>query len=138
MCAVLQQPTAIEHAGTSPAFASLLRLFARSGLPLCGPRKSLEIVVSLLLPSPSSAHCHTDGRSPSKRQRSMDARSPRYINGQEPAVTRLEFGGTSVHLIKKCYSYRTECANLIYCRVCLSVQPFVSLCILYDAVVSYY
>lgn len=51
----------------------------------------------------------------------MDAQSPSHISGEDPAAMRLELSATSVHLIKKCYSYRTEYTNLIYCRVCLSL-----------------
>lgn len=51
----------------------------------------------------------------------MDAQSPSHISGEDPAAMRLELSATSVHLIKKCYSNRTEYTNLIYCHVCLSL-----------------
>lgn len=50
MCVALQLTTAIEHPGTSVAFARLSRCFARLGLAVRGTLQHSEIVVFLLCP----------------------------------------------------------------------------------------
>lgn len=116
-----------QQPNTSFTFCGLVRVLVGSVFPVCGTTESFEAVVSLLLLSPCS---HVGVRmdalpliltfSP-QREWSMGARSRNYISREDPAAMRLEFRATSVHLIKKCHSYRTECANLIYCPVCLSL-----------------
>lgn len=116
-----------QQPNTSFTFCGLVRVLVPQTGKTDPTTESFEAVVSLLLLSPCS---HVGVRmdalpliltfSP-QREWSMGARSRNYISREDPAAMRLEFRATSVHLIKKCHSYRTECANLIYCPVCLSL-----------------